>query len=70
MIYAIIACILAVLFFFMPKLIQIRVWVLRKIHLYKLADWIERNSVVIVKWARVFLAIVILILLLLMAGII
>ena len=69
-IYAIVASILAVLIYFMPKLIQLRVWITRKIHLFKLADWIERNSVLIVKGIRVILAAVILVLLLLMVGII
>ena len=69
-IYAIVASILAVLIYFMPKLIQLRVWITRKIHLFRLADWIERNSVLIVKVVRVILAAVILVLVLLMLGII
>ena len=69
-IYAIVACVLAVLIYYMPKLIQVRVWITRKIHLFRLANWIERNSVLIVKVVRVILAAVILVLLLLMVGII
>ena len=68
--YAIAVCILAVLIYFMPKLFQFRVWITRKIHLYKLADWNERNSVLFVKGGRVILAAIILLLLLLMVGII
>ena len=64
--YVILIFILAVLIFFMPQLIQARIWITRKIHLFRLADWMERNSVVIVKWARLFLAAVILFLLFLM----
>ena len=62
-IYGIVACILAVLIYYMPKLIQIRVWITRKIHLFRLADWIERNSVLIVKGIRVILAAIIVVLL-------
>ena len=69
-IYAIAVCILAVSIYFMPKIFQFRVWMARKIHLYKLADWTDRNSVLIVKGARVILAAIILLLLLLMVGII
>lgn len=60
------ACILAVIIPLLPKLIQARVWVLRKVHLFKLADWHERNQVVIVKVVRTVLGVLILVLLLLM----
>ncbi len=47
-VYIIIACILAVCIPLLPKLIQARVWILRKVHLFRLADWFERNSVILV----------------------
>ena len=58
------ACILAVIIPLLPKLIRVRVWVLRKMHLFKLADWHERNLVVIVQVVRTVLAVLILVLLL------
>ena len=64
-IFILVACILAVLIPILPKLVQARVWALRKMHLFKLADWHERNLVVIVKMVRIVFAVVILVLLLL-----
>jgi hypothetical protein len=52
----------------LPKLVQARVWVLRKMHLFKLADWHEQNQFIIVKVVRIVLAVIILVLLLLMVG--
>ena len=69
-VYIIFACILAVCIPFLPKLVQARVWILRKVHLVRLADWHERNRVVIVRVFRVIFAAVILVLLLLTVGII
>ena len=60
--------ILAVCIILLPKLIQARVWVLRQMHLFKLADWYERNQSVIVQVVRIVLVAVILVLLLLMVG--
>ena len=59
------ACILAVIISLLPKLIQARVWVLRKVHLFRLADWHERNNAALVTVFRSILAIGILVLLLL-----
>jgi hypothetical protein len=67
-VYIIIACILAVCIPLLPKIIQVRVWILRKIHLFRLGDWVERNAVVLVKVFRVIFAAAILVLLLLAAG--
>ena len=67
-IFILVACILAVCILFLPKLVQARVWTLRKMHLFKLADWHERNQIVIVKAGRILFAVVILVLLLLMVG--
>jgi hypothetical protein len=64
----ILVCILAVCILLLPKLVQARVWTLRKIHLFKLADWHERNQSVIVQVARIVLVVLILVLLLFMAG--
>ena len=64
-VYIIVACILAVCIPLLPKLVQARVWGLRKLHLFRLADWHERNLVVLVKVFRVIFAAVILVLLLL-----
>jgi hypothetical protein len=47
-VYIIVACILAVCIPLLPKLVQARVWTLRKVHLFRLADWHERNKVVLV----------------------
>ncbi len=58
-------CILAVIISLLPKLIQARVWVLRKVHLFRLADWHERNNAALVTVFRSILAIGILVLLLL-----
>ena len=69
-VYIIVACILAVFIPLLPKLIQARVWTLRKVHLFRLADWHERNRVVLVTVFRVIFAAVILVLLLLTVGII
>lgn len=63
-IFILVACILAVFIPFLPKLVQARVWVLRKMHLFKLADWHEQNQVVIVKVVRIIFAVLILVLLL------
>lgn len=68
-VYIIVACILAVCIPLLPKLVQVRVWGLRKAHLFKLANWHERNRVVLVKVFRVIFAAVILVLLLLTVGI-
>lgn len=62
--------ILAVCIILLPKLVQARVWVLRKMHLFKLADWHERNQSVIVNVVRIVLAVIILVLLLLTVGVI
>jgi hypothetical protein len=67
-VYIIVACILAVCFPLLPKIIQIRVWILRKIHLFRLADWVERNAAILVKVFQVIFAAAILVLLLLAAG--
>ena len=67
-VYIIIACILAVCIPLLPKLIQARVWILRKVHLFRLADWFERNSAILVKVFRVIFAVAVLVLLLLAAG--
>ena len=64
----ILVCILAVCIIMLPKLVQARVWALRKMHLFKLADWHERNQSVIVQVARIVLVVLILVLLLFMAG--
>jgi len=64
-IFILVACILAICILLLPKLIQARVWVLRKVHLFRLADWHERNQFVIVKVGRIVLAVIILVLLLL-----
>ena len=70
-VYIIIVCILAVCIPFLPKIIQARVWILRKVHLFSLADWHERNSVVLVRVLRViFAAVILVVLLLLTVGII
>ena len=68
-VYITVACILAVCIPLMPRLIQLRVWGLRKIHLFRLADWHERNQVVLVKVFRVILAAVMVLLLSLGVGI-
>jgi hypothetical protein len=68
-VYIIVACILAVCIPLLPKLVQARVWALRKVHLFRLADWHERNRVVLVILFRVIFAAVILVLLLLTVGI-
>ena len=62
------ACILAVIMFLLPKLIRARVWVLRKVRLFRLADWHERNSAALVTVLRSVLTIVILVLLLVAIG--
>ena len=62
-----IVCILAICIILLPKLVQARVWALRKMHLFKLADWHERNQSVIVQVARIVLVVLILVLLLFMA---
>jgi hypothetical protein len=67
-VYIIVACILAVCIPVLPKIIQVRVWILRKIHLFRLADWVERNMAVLVLVFRVIFAAAILVLLLLAAG--
>lgn len=64
-IFILVACILAVFILLLPKLVQARVWALRKMHLFKLADWHERNQVVIVEVVRIIFAVFILVLLLL-----
>ena len=64
-VYIVFACILAVCIPLLPKLIQARIWVLRKLHLFRLADWLEQNSAHLVTVIRVVLAVAILILLLL-----
>ena len=64
-IFIFVACILAILIFILPKLIQARIWVLRKMHLFKLADWHERNQIFIVKIVRIVFTVFIIILLLL-----
>ena len=61
------SCILAVCIPLLPKLIQARVWILRKVHLFRLADWHERNRTVLVTVFRVIFSAVILVLLLLAA---
>lgn len=63
------ACILVVIILLLPKLIQARVWVLRRVHLFRLADWHERNSAALVTVFRLILAAVILVLLLLTIGV-
>ncbi len=63
-IFILVACILAICIPLLPKFVQARVWVLRKMHLFKLADWHERNQVEIVKVVRIIFAAVILVLLL------
>ncbi len=68
--YIIGAFVLAVLIPFLPKLIQARVWIMRRAHLFRLADWHERNRVVLVRVLRAILAVAILVLLLLAVGII
>lgn len=69
-VYIIVACILAVCIPLLPKIIQARVWGLRKLHLYGLADWHERNRVILVKVFRVVFAATILVLVLLTVEII
>ena len=69
-VYIVVACILAVCIPLLPKLVQARVWTLRKLHLFRLADWHERNIVVLVTMFRVIFAAVTLVLLLLAMGII
>jgi hypothetical protein len=64
-VYIVIACILAVIIPLLPKLVQLRVWILRKVHLFRLADWLELNSVRLVTISRVVLTVAIVILLLL-----
>ena len=59
------ACILAIIISLLPKLIQARIWVLRRVHLFKLADWHERNSAAVVTVFRSILAVGILALLVL-----
>lgn len=63
-IFILVAFILAVCIPLLPIFVKIRVWVLRKMHLFKLADWHERNQVKIVKVVRIIFVAVILILLL------
>ena len=67
-VYIIVACILAVCIPLLPKLIQARVWILRKVNLFRLADWLERNKAVLVTVFRVTFVAVILVLLLLTVG--
>ena len=67
-IFIFVACILAICIPLLPKFVQARVWVLRKMHLFKLADWHERNQIFIVKVVRTVFAVIILVLLLLMVG--
>lgn len=67
-IFIFVACILAICIPLLPKFVQARVWVLRKMHLYKLADWHERNQIFIVKVVRIVFAVFILVLLLLTVG--
>ena len=62
------AYILAILILVLPKLVKMRVWVLRKLHLFKLADWYERNQFVIVRVVRIIFLVAIIILLLLVMG--
>jgi hypothetical protein len=69
-VYILVACILAACIPVLPKLIQLRVWILRKVRLFRLADWHERNLVLLVTVFRVIFTAVILLLLLLAAGII
>ena len=68
-IFIFVACILAICILLLPKLVQARVWVLRKMHLFKLVDWHERNQIFIVKVARIVLAVIILPLLLTLVAI-
>ena len=65
--YLINICILVILMLLMPKLIEGRVKVTRKMGLLRIADWHERNLEVIVKVVRMIFAVIILILLLLTA---
>ncbi len=60
--------ILVILMLLMPRLIQGRVRVTRKMGLLRIADWHERNLIVIVKVVRVIFSVIILVLLLLTAG--
>ena len=69
-VFIIVACILAVFIHMLPKLVQSRVLTLRNLHLFRLADWHERNIVVLVTMFRVIFAAVTLVLLLLAMGII
>ena len=64
-VYIVFACTLAVIIPLLPKLVQLRVWTLRKVHLFRLGDWLEQNSARLVTVIRVVLAVAILILLLL-----
>lgn len=61
----VVACFLALCIPLLPRIIQLRVWVMRKLHLLRLADWHERNMAVLVKVFRVILAAILLVLLLL-----
>ena len=64
-VYILFTCILAACILLLPKFVQLRVWMMRKIHLFKTADWLEQNSARLVTTVRVVLAVAILILLLL-----
>ena len=63
-IFILVACILVICIPLLPIFVKMRVWVLRKMHLFKLADWHERNQVEIVKVVRIIFVAVILVLLL------
>jgi len=64
-IYILLACILAVCIALLPKLIQLRVWGMRKVHLFRAADWLEQRSLRLVAVLRLVFAVAILVLLLL-----
>ncbi len=66
----ILVCILAVCIPLLPRLIRLRVWILRKVHLFKLADWHERNMATLVTVFRGILAVAIFGLLLVLVRII
>lgn len=66
--YIIAAGILAVIIALLPRLIQARIWVQRKVRLFRLADWHERNKAALVTVFRSILAVGILVLLLLAIG--
>ena len=66
--YIIAAGILGIILALLPRLIQLRVLILRKLHLFRLADWHERNIAALVTVFRSILAVGILALLLLAIG--